>query len=189
MTAARSDLLATLADAAAARIHEALPGLRDCRGIAGRLDLAEIKRRGIAAPAVLVSRLGARQSQTLAGPSFLFDVDMAAFVVTKDDLNLSRDAAAQVITQALLGIVPDATWKLAGVGPAERVAELSLVSTDSEKNAIALWAVTWTQKVSLSGRPAPSDILPELYLGQAPKIGAAHEADYARIGDEGGAQP
>ena len=178
MTAPRSDLLAALPGCAADSIRAVLPQLRDCRGIAGRLNLDEIKRRGINAPAVLVSRLGARQSQAYAGPLQVFRVNMAAFVVTRDAVGLAREDAAQAITGTLLRLIPENTWRQIGVGPAEKVAEQALATTDTEKNAISLWAVTWEQDVTLQGPPEPDEIVPELYLGQSPAIGAAHEADY-----------
>lgn len=189
MSAPRPDLLAALPGCAAESIRAVLPQLRDCRGIAGRLNLDEVKRRGINAPAVLVSRLGARQVQALAGPLHVFEVSMAAFVVTRDAVGLPREDAAQAITAALLRLVPENTWRQVGVGPAEKVAEQALATTDTEKSAISLWAVTWVQNVTLQDRPAPGEIAPELYLGQAPLIGAAHEADYERIGAAEEAQP
>lgn len=188
MSAPRADLLAALPGCAADGIRAVLPQLRDCRGIAGRLNIEEIKRRGINAPAVLVSRLGARQVQGLVGPMQLFEVSMAAFVVTRDGIGLPREDAAQAITSALLRLVPENTWRQVGVGPAEKVAEQALATTDTEKNAISLWAVTWVQNITLQGRPEPGDIVPEIYLGQSPEIGLAHEADYERVGAVAGVQ-
>jgi hypothetical protein len=57
----RADLLSVLPDRVADTVRLALPDLQDCRGVAGRYNLEELKRDTILAPAVLISLLGARQ--------------------------------------------------------------------------------------------------------------------------------
>ncbi|PTE14243.1 hypothetical protein C5F48_24555, partial [Cereibacter changlensis JA139] len=93
-TETRPDLLAALPGIVAQAIRVVLPGLRECRGMAGRLDVAALKARGIAAPAVLVTRLGCQQDAIYAGPHPTFRLRMAAFILCKDELGLDRDAAA-----------------------------------------------------------------------------------------------
>jgi hypothetical protein len=179
------DLLATLPEVIAARIRVALPGLRDCRGMAGRFDLDQLKARGVAAPAVLVSRLRIRQDATLAGPHVTWTAQMVAFVLTRDELGLPRDVAAANIVQVLLRLIPDQTWgRPDDLGGAFEAAEEPLITASSEKQALSLSAVTWTQPLALSGLPVAPAILPELYLGQAPRIGAANVEDYTRIGGD-----
>lgn len=182
MTDTPADLLATLADTMAARIHVALPDLRDCRGMAGRYDLDQIKNRGVACPAVLVSRLRISQDLTVAAPHFLWQVQMVAFILTRDELGLPRDLAAANIAQVLLGLIPDQVWGLGNdLGGAFNVGEEPLITASAEKQALSLSAVTWTQPLSLSGLPVAPAIVPELYLGQAPNIGLAHVDDYTLI--------
>jgi hypothetical protein len=62
------------------------------------------------------------------------------------------------------------------------VAEEPILSVSTESRAIALSAVTWQQPVALRGLPEALAITPQLYLGQAPRIGAAFEDDYELIG-------
>jgi hypothetical protein len=62
------------------------------------------------------------------------------------------------------------------------VAEEPILSIGTEKQAVALSAVTWSQQVALRGLPEALTVTPELYLGQAPRIGAAFEDDYELIG-------
>ncbi len=184
MTDTPADLLARLPEIIAARIRVVLPGLRDCRGMAGRFDLDQLKQRGVAAPAVLVSRLRIRQDQTVAGPLYLWQVQMVAFILTREELGLPRDVAAANIAQVLLRLIPDQVWGRPGdLGAAFDVAEEPLITAGSEKQALSLSAVTWTQPISLAGMPVAPAIVPELYLGQAPRIGAAFEKDYDLIGD------
>lgn len=179
-----SDLLSGLPDRVAAGIKAHLPSLHTCRGFAGRLDVKAIKGRGIAAPAVLVSRLRLRQDQTRSGPHHSFKVQMAAFILCKDELGLPRDIGAANIAQALLTLLPDNDWGAPDhIGPAEGLTEEPLVSAESEGLAMALTAISWEQVIALEPWPEQHAITPALYLGQAPQLGPAHEADYTLIGD------
>lgn len=179
-----ADLLGTLPAAVAEVVHAALPGLRDCRGMAGRLNVDQVRQMGIKTPAVLISRLRARQDATFGGPHRTFRLQMAAFILCKDELGLQRDLAAANIAQVLLNLIPDHQWGLIDHAmPAETVAEEPLVSIEANKQGLALTAITWDQVVALSPFPAPEPITPELYLGLAPDIGADHVDDYQRIGD------
>lgn len=185
MSAPREDLIAQLPSLIAARIATVLPDLRDCKGMVGGFDVAELKRKGFAAPAVLVSRLGIEQHKTMAGPHRLFAISMAAFIVTRDAMGLPRDIAAANIASALLRLIPDTNWGEAGVGPAEAVEERVLVTRAAREVTASLSAVIWRQPVALEALPA-SDPLPiQLYLGQAPKVGPGHEGDYDTIGEPG----
>lgn len=168
-TETRPDLLAALPGIVAQAIRVVLPGLRECRGMAGRLDVAALKARGIAAPAVLVTRLGCQQDAIYAGPHPTFRLRMAAFILCKDELGLDRDAAAANIAQVLLRILPGNDWGLPDdLMGAERISEEPLVSAASDKLALALTAVTWEQVVAVAPFPTPAPIVPELYVGGAP---------------------
>ncbi|WP_151720216.1 hypothetical protein [Gemmobacter serpentinus] len=177
------DLLSGLPDRVAAEIRTILPGLRTCRGMAGRLDVKTIKALGIAAPAVLVTRLRLRQDQTRSGPHHTFRAQMAAFILCKDELALPRDVGVSNIAQVLLTRLPDTDWGAPDhLGPAEAMTEEPLVSAESQGLAMALTAITWDQVIAFEPWPEPPSITPTLYLGQAPAIGADHEADYTLIG-------
>lgn len=177
------DLLGSLPALIADEIKAVLPGLRECRGIVGRLDIETLKARGFAAPAVLVARLRARQDRTYAGPHHTYRLQMAAFILCKDTLGLARDQAAANIAQVLMRIVPENQWGMPDhVHPAELVTEEPLVSAASDKAALALTAVTWEQVIAVSPFFAPEAIALELYVGQSPQIGSAHEGDYIQMG-------
>ncbi|MEH6776477.1 MAG: hypothetical protein V7668_21315 [Cereibacter changlensis] len=168
-TETRPDLLAALPSLVAGHIRTVLPGLRECRGMAGRLDVAALKARGIAAPAVLVTRLGCQQDAIYAGPHPTFRLRMAAFILCKDELGLDRDTAAANIAQVLLRILPGNDWGLPDdLMGAERISEEPLVSAASDKLALALTAVTWEQIAAVSPFPTAEPITPELYVGGAP---------------------
>lgn len=184
MSTPRSDILFALPGLVATQIGIALPALATCRGFAGRFDVATLRRLGISAPAVLVSRLGARQSEVLAGPHKIFEADMAAFIITKDAIGLPRDEAAQNISSVLLRLIPERTWGQVGVGAAQRVRETGLITEASEKEAISLWGITWMQPLVLDGYPVTVPQPLSLYVGQEPNVGAAHQGDYEQIGGQ-----
>ncbi|MCB1397260.1 MAG: hypothetical protein KDJ98_15130 [Rhodobacteraceae bacterium] len=179
------NLLANLPATVAAKIAAALPGLRECSGMSGGFDLEDLKAQGIAAPAVRVSAMNIRPIGTGAGPHRRWGVEMAAFIITKDALGLSRDVAAANIAQALLILIPDQNWSTTGYGPAERVELKVLVGTQSRKLAAHLSAVVWLQPVVLSTLPPVEEIPIQLYAGQDPDIGPGNEDAYDPIGEAG----
>lgn len=182
MTGIRADLLAALPGIIAENIHAVMPALRECRGFTGRLDVEEIRRLGIPSPAVLVSRLSARQQRPAAGPHHTYLVRFAAFVVSKSEPGRDRHEAATRITQVLLGLIPDRNWGLDEVGSVRGVEEVSLQTPASEKAGVGLWAVSWEQEVTVQALPADEAIALDVYLGQSPAIGEAHQGNYERIG-------
>ncbi|MGP9788944.1 hypothetical protein [Roseinatronobacter sp. NSM] len=165
MSAPQVDLLAQLPDLIADRIKLRLPDLRQCKGMVGGFDLEELKRQGIQAPAVLVSRLGVAPMPTLAGPHRRYAVSMAAFIVTRDAMGLSRDIALGNIASVLLQVVPDNCWQIAGVGPADKVEERVLVNRDARQATAALAAIVWQQPLTLTPHPDATPMPVELYLG------------------------
>lgn len=186
MSDPRPDLLAALPGIAVARIRELLPDLAQCSAMAGRLDLSAVLSTSIRAPAVLVSRLGVRAARPASGTQWHYAVRMAAFALTKHSTGLDRDAALGAIVQVLMQVVPGTTWRGAdpGIGPAEAVEEEPITLAALRKAGISVSAVLWTQPVVLTGWPLSAPIPMEVYAGWAPEIGAAHEADYDRIGGE-----
>lgn len=175
-------LLSALPTAIALAIKEALPELRDCKAIAGRFNLDDLKDQSIAAPAVLVSLIkwgqaGGRSGQTQ------YRAQIVAFIVTKDALGLQRDIAAVNIAQAITALVDGNTWGLEACGPAEAIGFETLVTAAARKLASSLAVVTWTQPFVLTGE-AVSTITPQLYVGIAPQIGIGNEGDYVEIGGQ-----
>jgi len=182
MSEVRDDLLAALPDVVATQVAARIPDLAECRGIAGRFSVGELRKQSIRHPAVLIAHLGARQEQDWTGPHHGFLLDMAAFVITKDRLGLPRDAAAANIGQVLLSMIPDNSWGESALGQARAVRLQSLVTPETRDAATSLWAVTWSQPAVVQGYTTPEPLAIELYLGQAPEVGAEHEDDYTEIG-------
>lgn len=181
----RPDLLSALPGLVADRIRPVLPELRACHGMVGGFDLEELKRVGVAAPAVLVSRLGLEAVRPMGGPHRLFHVNMAAFIVARDQLGLPRDEAMGNIASAILRLVPDANWGEPGVGPAEQVSERVLVNSAARNVTTNLAAVIWKQPIVLEPLPETETVPIQLYLGQAPNVGTGNADQYDMIGEPG----
>lgn len=181
----RPDLLSALPELVAIEIKAQLPDLRECTGMVGGFDLDELKRAGIAAPAVRVSMLGLRPKGAEAGPQRRWSVSMAAFVVTRDAMGLPRDVSGANIVQALLGIIPDATWNTVGLGQAEGVEARVIVGRAARDITTHLSAVTWSQPMVLTDRPVEDPLPITLYVGQDPDIGPDNLADYSAINGDG----
>jgi hypothetical protein len=178
-----SQLLHTLPQAIADRLKPLMPKIRECKGIAGRFNLERLQKESINTPALLVSVLELKQTTPAAGPVHFFDLSMAAFIVTKDQLGLSRDEAGANIAAALCAYVPDKRWGEPACGEARNVRGQSIVTAGFLKTSASLWAVTWTQPCTFATIPKPEAMGVELYLGHVPEIGAAHTDDYERIGE------
>lgn len=173
----RPDLLAALPGIVAERLHEVLPGLRDCAGMAGGFDLADLKREGIAAPAVRVSVLGVAPLGAEAGPRRRWVASMAAYIVTRDTMGLPRDAAALAIGQTLLATIPDQTWSEPGLGPAERPELRVIVGRGAREIALHLSAVTWRQPLVFEALDPGTPLPIEVYVGGAPMFDPAPPDD------------
>ena len=142
-------LIPDLQQAICEAVKEALPGLRKCEPYAGRFDIDELKKSGLAAPAVLVSVLGLKQKGGAAGGAVHFATRFSAFVTTRDTMTGTRDAHAAVICQALAALIPNANFGHPAVGHAENVEVTPLISTSTRDQAVSLWAVTWSQNLTL----------------------------------------
>lgn len=182
MSDPRADLLSALPEIIAARVKLTLPDLRTCRGQAGRFDVEALKKASIAAPAVLIATTRLSQAEIFAGPHLSYSIEVSAFVATKDALGLPRDTAAANICQALLSLVPEKTWREPGVGPAQGVTALPLITAAQDKIATSLWAVSWRHQIAFAPLPAGTRLPIEVYAPINPLIGADGLDDYAALG-------
>ena len=175
-----SDLPQTVCD----EVSFFLRDLKECKPHAGKFSLEELKRKGLPSPSVLVSMLGATQDTTYAGHATSFMLQMAAYVVVKDGLGAPRDVRAANICQLLLSFIPGQRWHEDAIGEARNIRMHTLVSSKTKDHAVSLWAVTWDQPISFF-QPADNPLGAELYVAQAPAIGADHEGDYEELGGQG----
>ena len=171
-----SDLPQTICD----HIKTRLPDLAECKPDAGKFSLEELKRKALRSPSVLISVLGAKQDTTFAGGANSFMLQMAGYVVVKNQLGTQRDQQAANICQVLLSIIPGQRWKLDAIGEARSVRMYTLVSSKSKDNAVSLWAVTWDQPISFF-QHENGPLGAELYVAQVPEGETAGSDDYTQI--------
>lgn len=185
--------LIKLRDAVVDDIKAALPAF-NVEGHLGRFSAKDLSTFLNFAPAIRVAVLGVRDplAAGLTGEDLDATVVLGVYVVTKDGVaKLSRDVTALAAVERILRLAIGARWGLNFTGPAEPAGAQNLFNGDTLNAGRALWSVEINQPVALDGEanaePAPG-FLKELYIGVAPNIGAAHEADYFGpiVGDEVG---
>jgi hypothetical protein len=128
-------------------VHTALPELRRCEVHGGRFDIAELKRIATQTPAVFVALLGTPEVKAPGTDETDIELTIALYVVTSDKVSLPRVESVINITQALLQLVILNDWGLAKVGEPTNVTSQNLYSGDVDKHGIALWAVSFKQRI------------------------------------------
>lgn len=175
--------LLQLRDAVIAGLSAVLPGYT-VEGHLGRFTAEDLSKFLLAAPAVRVAVLAVSDSRaTTDGTAVDCTVRLGVYVVTRDrTARLSREEAAFVAAEAVILRATDARWGLDFAYGAPAPTAQNLFSAATLKAGVALWAIDLPQPVRLA---APSGDDPELpaaltalFVGLAPRIGAAHEADY-----------
>lgn len=130
-------------------IDAEIPALKTCEAHPGRFDLAEIKRVAAKAPAVFVAALATGQ-QELNGGDVQAPVSFAAFIVTKDQPQKTRDSLVLDIVNALLVLTDSNDWDSTDVVEDPiNIRSQNLYSASIDKNGVAMWAITWQQKIKL----------------------------------------
>lgn len=142
------NVLTAMPEKARDDIKAALPNLRRCDVHWGRFDLAELKKRGSATPAVLIAPQGLREKQHLAGGAVILGLSMAAYVITHHSTGRARENLAAELSAGLLKLVPGNDWAMDDVGTAEDVRWHILDDPKIRSEGVALWAVTWLQPVT-----------------------------------------
>jgi hypothetical protein len=139
----------TLLNAIKMAIHTALPELRRCEVHGGRFDLAELKRVATQTPAVFVSLLATPSLETPGTGEHDIELSIAIYVVTSDKVSLPRVVSVVNLTQALLMLIDLNKWGLVKVGLPADINSQNLYSGDVDKHGIAMWAISFKQKIRL----------------------------------------
>jgi len=175
--------LIQLRDAVVDTIKAALPTF-GVEGHLGRFSAADLSTFLSVAPAIRVAVLGVRDpvAAGLTGEDLDATVVLGVYVVTKDGVaKLSRDVTALAAVERILRLALGARWGLDFALPAQPGGAQNLFSGETLKAGRALWSIEINQPVALDGEAnaePPLGFLKELYIGVAPKVGTAHEADY-----------
>lgn len=147
-----------------------LPGVKGCDAFGGRFDQAALERFGAQTPQIRVAVLRIPSTEWVDTGEFDAVVEMAAFIVTRDEPGLSRDLAALRLVQQVMVKVHAERWGQSKVHPGRGVRAENIYSSGVQKGGVALWGVTWQSKVRI-GEDAFAAIdgaLTEIWLRPAP---------------------
>lgn len=174
--------LIELRDAVVAGLTHALPGTFKVEGHLGRFTADDLSQFLTVAPAVKVAILGLKDGTSAGddGGDLGCRVQIAAYVVTKDETGAKRDVLALAAVETIARVAIGNRWGLPFAFAALPAAAQNLTNGDTLKRARALWAVEIGQPVRLWS-PEDGDAgatLRQLYVGVAPEIGLAHVDDY-----------
>lgn len=150
--------LFTLRQAIVDDLQANLPTLKTCEGHGGRFDATEIKRVATRAPALYIACLGVSGADE--GPDGITGtLQWGAFIVTRDSAAAPRDEAGLAILQALLLRLPGNRWGLdqAETRP-EAVQARNLYSATVDKLGVAMWAVSWRQRMVIGAELDPATL-------------------------------
>lgn len=160
------------------------PELRECKPHGGRFDKKELKRISGRAPAIYVAPIATGKAMPTGTGQQELPLSIAAFVVTTDQRKLPRAVSALNLVQGLVTGINNQSWgmeeQIFSAGPAS---SKNLYSGEIDKIGIALWGVSWQQKVLVGENIWKTDLpMPaKLYVGISPDIGKGHEDDYQVI--------
>ncbi len=116
----------------------------------GRFDEAELKRWAVKAPSAVVGMLGIPSMDYDTG-QLAAKVEWGVFIITKDTVDMKRDAAALVLVEALLGVVrPEQRWNDDAAHMPEQIKAQNLYHGTLDSKGVAIWAVTWTQSYDVN---------------------------------------
>lgn len=144
--------LVAVRDAMVAAIRAALPPAVSVAAHAGRFDEAELARCAVASHAVLVACLGVVGVSARGGEAAA-DVLWGAFLVAgPGKRGADPQTVALTLLPPLLACVEGNRW---GRGEAETRPEAlkadNLYSARLDGNAVALWAASWRQRITIGG--------------------------------------
>lgn len=141
----------TLLNAIKTAINTELPELRRCEVHGGRFDLAELKRVATQTPAVFVSLLATPSLETPGTGEHDIELSIAIYVVTSDKVSLPRVVSVVNLTQALLMLINLNKWGFTKtkIGVPADINSQNLYSGDVDKHGIAMWAISFKQKIRL----------------------------------------
>lgn len=176
--------LARFLDGVCTVLKGRLPALKTCELHGGRFDVQELKRLGTHAPAIYLSAMAAPLNGELGDGRRILRMQLTAFVVAKDAPGLSRDRAALNLVEALLLMIPNNVWGLAGqCSFPQKISAQNLYSGALDKTRLALWGVSWQQGVFAGQSLWPEDgVVPsKVYVGTEPETGTPNKDSYEQL--------
>jgi len=173
-----------------ATIKALMPDLKECKAHPGRFTREELDKFRVKAPSVHVAVPSIRNPSSSGGQvtcevKTVLVLTAKNTVGTEDKPAANRADAAMNMVAAILIALPTATLGR-GIGPAQDVAADNLYGSADSKTGVAMWAVHWTNTVTIAPDLIDGVLPTELYLGFAPDIGSGHEDDYILLNPQAG---
>lgn len=125
---------------------KAIPGVRTVQTHGGRFDLAELKRVSTQSPALLIACLSLPGIDDRHGT---LDVHWGIFIVARSNAREKRDEIALALAQRVLDLVRGNDWDVDAQRPTRLRAD-NLFNTTVDKQGVALWAVSFQQKLNVA---------------------------------------
>ena len=175
--------LLDLRDAVVAQLAAVLPPAFTVDGHLGRFTPADLSTFLTKAPAAKVAILGLNGGEAAGAEGEALDcrITMAIYVVTKDGPGtLKRDAAALGAVETIVRLANGQRWGLDFTFDAHAASAQNLTAGEALNKVRAFWGIEIVQPVRLGALDddGAGVLLRELFVGVAPEIGLAHEADY-----------
>lgn len=169
----KDDDLTLIHEAQVAAIKKAMPMLNQVDDYAP--ELLEGKT-DITSPAVLLEAVNIKPGKKLSGGRFAIIIEFAAHCILSMKTEKVQLEIRNLATRAMQ-VINENRW---GLDYAQLPRELSAFpGMFSEKLGFESWVVSWEQEFHLGDINLGDDWLPtKVYIGEAPQIGDAHQADY-----------
>jgi len=135
------------ASAAVAQLQAYLPSNVDIATHGGTFNLEALKQFTVMAPAVRVATLGFDTPIRVSSGEKDLPVKVAAAIITKDTMSVPRDQAANAIATAIALIIDNNKLGIDNGWPCGEVKGVNEYSGNVQDVGLAIWQVTWTQKI------------------------------------------
>lgn len=156
--------------------------VRSCEVHPGQFSMDDLSKMATQCPAFRVALWDVGEFEPVDGGLWDTACRFSIAVITTEARNLPRHVAAVDLVNELALWLSGNDFNCPFAFPAQGVRAKNLFAGFSGKR-VHLWEVTWTQTLrlgeSLWSEEAPVQL--EVYAGNSPKIGAAHEAEYEKV--------
>lgn len=147
-------------------LRASLPGLREVATHGGVFSLDEAKRRIANSPSVYVAALGVRPGERYSNGQMSGELEMAAYVFTRNQGQLAAETQGWSMATAALAAMHG--WQIEGSLEPEKLEIESLWSGELDRNGACILAVVWCVEVLLG---------PELLIADMEITGQVAGAD------------
>lgn len=183
--------LDTLLDTMTGIIQPALPALKTCEQVGGRIDLAEMKRISTSLPGAFLALMGTRDGKLYGNKLKVTGQFLLVIVVSSKAqegiLPPKRTKAInRLLSQALFVVASAKDWGSNEVeGPPVKIASVNPYTASADKNNVALYGITWEQELALTSDPAPGELDDFLFMDEqiqmAPSNPEIDAAEYVAV--------